>query len=222
MDPKLVILIEQYKSARDELLKRLPVHYTLIIYKLISVGAIVSFFASQLGLGTNHEDSLRWILQMSVWIAPLIATIFDLLIFRNFRLASLLREYLVSYIQKRFQEVDEHFVIWEQRVRDYASTPIARVPLTQFLVPLVSSLTLGFSVAIRVVQGWTAYDYLLFLLIFASHIYAWFYLAQSRFWGREGINVPSTSPRPSLNSHAKAIVSNTESAEVGTAAVPSV
>lgn len=181
---QLAITLEQYKTARDELLARLPAHYQLIMFKIISVGGIVSFFSSHFFLGDAAVKPIPPMIYYSVWIVPLMSTIFDLLIFRNFRLASLLREFLVTEIQTRLNQVDSSFRMWEQTVREHASDRFFRVPLSQFLIPLFSTLVLGFAVLFRIVHGWTIYDYLLVAAMSAIHVYAWMYLAKSRFWTR--------------------------------------
>lgn len=94
---------EYFKSLRDEIHLRIIEHRQLVWFKIITLGAAISFwiknYASIIGkISTTEQISTNIYF---VWIIPLAAVIFDLLIATNLRVINNIGYYIKNYIEKQ-------------------------------------------------------------------------------------------------------------------------
>jgi hypothetical protein len=113
------ILIEYFKSLREEIHIRIRQHTQLVWIKIVSLGGIISFFINQ-----QYGDSGAVVCEKCatsmlyfVWIVPLAAVIMDMLIAGNLRGIFNLGTYIKKYIEEMaFKKTVtiEGFKFWEE------------------------------------------------------------------------------------------------------------
>jgi len=101
------LLNEYFKSLRDEIHLRIQEHTRLVWYKIVTLGVMISFLVG-ICFTTTIGKSLEKILGYVVWIVPLAATVFDILIASNLRVICNLGQYIKNYIEgEAFDEVKD-------------------------------------------------------------------------------------------------------------------
>jgi len=160
-EQELTLLIEYFKSLREEIHLRIREHTRLVWIKIVSLGAIISFLMERFyaigKVGGDPNNGLYF-----VWIIPLAAVIFDFLIAGNLRDIYNLGAYIKRYMERMaFKEyVDiQGLKFWEEGV---AQAPEQR-EYHCYTVPdmiIIWSFTLAswaFSVVLRWLVGFNYY-----------------------------------------------------------------
>lgn len=112
-------LMEYFKYLREEINLRVTKHSYLVIYKLISVGAILAFilgsFRSSIELINLVKNT-----QYLIWIVPLVGMVFDMIILGNLRVVANIGLYIKKYYEEgvlnKWKEMDDSlgsFEFWE-------------------------------------------------------------------------------------------------------------
>lgn len=103
-EEKKEIVVEYLKSLREEIHLRIREHTRLVWIKIVSLGAIISFLITQSKLLEVYPLS-----SYLVWIIPLAAVIFDMLIAGNLRVINNLGYYIKNYIEGEvFDDIKRH------------------------------------------------------------------------------------------------------------------
>ena len=103
----LTPLIEQFKTLREEIHLRVKQHTQMVIFKVISLGAAVSFivekviFPAEIPSGSSLSVDT---IQYYVWLIPLLAVVFDTLIAGNLRSMYNVGPYIKKYIEPLFRD----------------------------------------------------------------------------------------------------------------------
>ena len=160
-EQELTLLIEYFKSLREEIHLRIREHTRLVWIKIVSLGAIISFLMERFyaigKVGGDPNNGLYF-----VWIIPSAAVIFDFLIAGNLRTIYNLGAYIKRYMERMaFKEyVDiQGLKFWEEGV---AQAPEQR-EYHCYTVPdmiIIWSFTLAswaFSVVLRWLVGFNYY-----------------------------------------------------------------
>lgn len=85
------LVIEQYRCLRAEIVARIQEHHRLWFWKLISIGALLSFALTKPSVYTNYSHAL----------VPFIAVVFDALIVNNLVLVGGLGRHISEIIEER-------------------------------------------------------------------------------------------------------------------------
>lgn len=118
-EQELTLLIEYFKSLREEIHLRIREHTRLVWIKIVSLGAIISFLMERFyaigKVGGNLNSGQLYF----VWIIPLTAVIFDFLIAGNLRIIYNLGPYIKKYMEeigfRKYVNISE-FKFWEEGV----------------------------------------------------------------------------------------------------------
>lgn len=82
------LVIEQYKSTREEIGRRIEQHSKLWLYKMAGCAAITSFALTQKGFG-----------KIAIMIVPFVVFVFDYLIVNNLTVISSLGRFIMEVIE---------------------------------------------------------------------------------------------------------------------------
>ena len=103
----LTPVIEQFKTLREEIHLRIKQHIQMVIFKIISLGAAVSFIVEKV-MFPSKASSVSSIsadtIQYYVWLIPLLAVVFDTLIAGNLRSMYNIGPYIKIYIEPVFRD----------------------------------------------------------------------------------------------------------------------
>ena len=178
------LLTEYFKSLREEIHVRIVEHTRLVWIKIVSLGIIISFFMKTFYApgATSAEVSSTSHLFYLIWIIPLAAIIFDMLIASNLRDINNLGQYIRKYLEgKAFnQYVDiPKFNFWEEvagqgnpKLRCYTKGDVVVI----WLFTLASGI---FSWLLRRQLGFDSLDTVLSLICGIGIIFALRYLILS-------------------------------------------
>jgi ABC-type multidrug transport system fused ATPase/permease subunit len=106
-------LIPYFTSLRDEINQRVKQHSYLVIYKIVTIGAIFAFLikASDMSIKDFGKNLNGY--QYLFWIVPLIGIVFDMLILGNLRVVFNIGMYIKNeYEEKLFRK-------WKDKSKDY-------------------------------------------------------------------------------------------------------
>ena len=145
---ELTVIMEYFKSLREEIYLRVAEHTRLVWIKVFGLGAAIAFSVTVI-----NATSVRSPLQhYFVWIIPLAAVIFDMLIASNLRDVNNIGHYVRDYMEgKAFRKYVhlEGFRFWEECVaqaqRDYHCYTCADV----LVIWLLTVASTAFGVALR-------------------------------------------------------------------------
>lgn len=99
-EQELTLLMEYFKSLREEIHLRIREHTRLVWIKIVFLGAIISFLMERFYAIETAGGCLNSGLYF-VWIIPLVAVIFDFLIAGNLRVTSNLGPYIKRYMEEK-------------------------------------------------------------------------------------------------------------------------
>lgn len=142
LDP---FLIEYFKYLREEINLRIIKHSDLVLYKIVSIGAILAFILGS--FKTPHEliDLMKNTLFL-IWVVPLVSMIFDVIIFGNLRVVANIGIYIKeNYEEKVFtnwkgnDKTLESFKFWES---DGAHNQGIWKCFTRFDITIIYSVTI--------------------------------------------------------------------------------
>lgn len=182
-EQELTLLMEYFKSLREEIHLRIREHTRLVWIKIVSLGAIISFLMEKFyaigKVGGDLNSGLYF-----VWIIPLAAVIFDFLIAGNLRVIYNLGPYIRKYMEekgfRKYVDIPE-FKFWEEGV----ATGL-RPEYHCYTVPdmiIIWGFTLAswaFSVVLRGLAGFNSYIDISLAVISAVLIgFALWYLIRS-------------------------------------------
>lgn len=100
-EQELNLLLEYFKSLREEIHLRIKQHTQLVWIKIVSIGAIISFLMERFYAGgiDSELSSSFWL--YLIWIIPLAAIIFDFLLAGNLRAINNLGSYIKSHFEEK-------------------------------------------------------------------------------------------------------------------------
>jgi len=102
----ITLIVEYFKSLREEIHLRIMEHTRLVWIKTISLGTIMSFLIGVFYGTVNNSETSTYPLSYLIWILPLAAVIFDMLIAGNLRVINNLGYYIKKYIEgKAFYDI---------------------------------------------------------------------------------------------------------------------
>ncbi|MFZ3058280.1 MAG: hypothetical protein WA102_00960 [Candidatus Methanoperedens sp.] len=116
VENELHLLIEYFKSLRNEIDHRIIEHTRLVYLKVLSIGAIIFVLVERFYAGGNTSNiSSLW--PYFFWTVPLVAIIFDFLIASNIRVINNLCPYIKDHFEKKsFRKYvsNPEFRFWEE------------------------------------------------------------------------------------------------------------
>lgn len=116
---EITVWLDYFKSLRDEIHLRIREHTQLVWIKIISLGVIISFCYGVI----KGSESLSIPLSYFIWIIPLAAVIFDMLIAGNLRVINNLGHYIKKYIENgAFKEFKENIAV--EQTKKIRNTPL--------------------------------------------------------------------------------------------------
>ena len=92
---EITVILEYFKSLREEIHLRIKEHTHLVWIKLVVLGAIISFLIATF----YGQESTSSPIFLTFWIIPVVAIIFDMLIASNLRVINNLGYYIKFYIE---------------------------------------------------------------------------------------------------------------------------
>lgn len=112
-EQEIMLIVEYFKALRNEIDLRIGEHTRLVWIKIVSLGVIISFLMERFyvsGAAKASSASLPLPTLYLVWIIPLAAVIFDMLIASNLRDINNLGYYIKKYLEgKAFVDI-KHYV----------------------------------------------------------------------------------------------------------------
>jgi len=159
-EQELTLLIEYFKSLREEIHLRIREHTRLVWIKIVSLGAIISFLMERFyaigKVGGDLNSGLYF-----VWIIPLAAVIFDFLIAGNLRVIYNLGPYIKKYMEeigfRKYTNIPKppEFKFWEEGI---AQAPEQRechcyTVLDMIVIWVFTFASWAFSVVLRLLVG---------------------------------------------------------------------
>lgn len=199
-EKEFCLLIDYFKSLRDEIHFRIIEHTRLIYFKLLSIGVIIYFLMERFYTDKiPYESSSLW--PYFFWIVPLTAIIFDLLIAGNMRDINNLGHYIKDYFEKKsFRKYlnDPEFRFWEECVAQ-ANPKYHCYTVTEMLVIwLFSLVTFFFSIILQIQIGFDGkYNIGLGVIFFLFLLFALKCLVKSIIMERE-FSIPEIGNVPKI------------------------
>lgn len=176
-DQEIHLLTEYFKSLREEIHIRIKEHTRLVWIKIVSLGLIISFLTERFytgGASLGGESSTSYLFHI-VWIIPLAAVIFDILIAGNLRDINNLGHYIKEYFEGKFFRkyvgVPE-FSFWEEVAGQGIPEYRCYTKRDMMAIWLFTFASWGFSGLSRWQFGFTWVDAILALLCLAGVIVA--------------------------------------------------
>jgi len=199
-EQELNLLVEYFKSLREEIHLRIRQHTQLVWIKIVSLGAIISFLIERFYVGGIDSELSSSLWLYLVWIIPLAAIIFDFLLAGNLRDINNLGVYIRDHFEKKsFRKYvsDPGFKFWEECVGQ--ADPKYRCYTWQDMV-VIWLFTLGSSVFSGLLRWQIGFNYFvdipLIVLCVVGLFSALWYLIRSITMEREFLypeieNVPN-------------------------------
>lgn len=182
MVEELVPVIEQFKALRAEIDLRIKEHTQLVVFKALGLGALVSFFAERALQPTPQSATLVFNEPVAyfIWLIPLIAVVFDMLIAGNLRAIYNIGPYIRTFIEPMFRKVaPEGMQFWEETVASAASRFFCYTTLDLFFVWSFTALPLLIIFGMRISAGFTVPDYVGCFLSSVGACTAFYFLRRS-------------------------------------------
>jgi len=183
-EPEIIVLIEYFKSLREEIHIRIREHTRLVWIKIISLGAIISFLMERFyvgGVTVGGESPTSYLLCL-VWIIPLAAVIFDMLIAGNLRDINNLGHYIKKYFEeKAFREYVDvlEFNFWEEAAGQAAPEYRCYTKEDMVVIWLFTLASGVFSGLLRCQLGFIWVDAILAIICAIGVVFALRYLIRS-------------------------------------------
>lgn len=115
--PGLQAVIQQFNTLRDEVHLRVRQHTQLVLFKIITLGAVTSFFVEKTTLLTPPDATPRHPIGFYLWLVPLMGAAMDALIAGNLRALYNIGPYIKSHIEPLFRRsVNDAMIFWEEAV----------------------------------------------------------------------------------------------------------
>jgi len=165
-------IIEQFKTLREEIHLRVKQHSQMVIFKVISLGAFVSFIVEKVMLpviGQTQSSSIDK-MQYIIWLVPLLAVVFDSLIAGNLRSMYNIGPYIKKYIEPAFKKFcPVHLQFWEETVATASSKYYCYTVPDLIIIWIFTIAPTMVIIAIRLASGLKIIDYFgIFISISAS------------------------------------------------------
>ncbi len=119
MESKLEPVIEQFRALRSEIELRIKQHTQLVVFKISTIGVMLYFFSEKLILENPRTLDKAFVQSnlIYMWIIPLAAVVFDMLIAGNLRTMYNIGPYIMKYIEPKFRDYSGSNVqFWEETV----------------------------------------------------------------------------------------------------------
>ena len=185
---KLTVIIEQFKALREELLFRNKLHAQLVLFKVVSLGGLLYFFCDKILLQPPNGSlsALQTSAQYFLWIVPLMASVFDMLIAGNLRAMYNVGPYLKAHIEPKFREhsqTDTKF--WEETVASANPKYFCYTPIDLVTIWFFSFASLLLVIVVRSRMVFETIDYISVAVLAEMTVASLTYLIRSIKMKRE-------------------------------------
>ena len=156
----LTAILEQFRSLHSEIVLRIKQHTQLVIFKIVSLGAAVSFIVEKTGAfnGNSSPDAPN-VGRVYLWLVPLVAVGFYMLISGNLRVLYNIGPFIRDGIEPVFRHFSGPGIcFWEETVASGPKCYHCYRLRDLALIWLFSLAPFALVFFIRLDQGWGAWD----------------------------------------------------------------